>query len=207
MHQPIRLLGALALTLALAACGGGDSDNTLQTGVGGTGNVGAPSTPPGPVPTPTVARQDGTGTGMTDRELAFASEVFELVNAYRQANGRSALQWDAPTAGVSQTHTVENMQRPGVLTHAGPPPCTIPDVCLAQRLTNGGVTFLGAGDNVAHVYLTSQQVMDAWIASPTHIANLLDSTWTHMGVGFREGASPSNAAMTGPWWTQVFVQK
>ncbi len=207
MHHPVRLLSVLALSLALAACGGGDSDNTLSTGTGGTGNVGAPSTPPGPVPTPTVPRQDGTGTGMTDRELAFASEVFELVNTYRQANGRSALAWDAPTTGVSQNHTANNMQAPGVLTHAGPPPCTVPSVCLAQRLTTGGVTFVSAGENVAHGQRTSQEVMDAWINSPTHNDNLLDAAWTHMGVGFREGASPANAAMTGPWWTQVFVQK
>lgn len=206
MHHPVRLLGVLALSFALAACGGGDSDNTLATGTGGTAGQSPPSTPPGPAPTPTTARQDGTGTGMTDRELAFASEVFELVNAYRTANAVPALQWDAPTAAVSQNHTVYQ-QTEGQLTHAGPPPCTVPSVCLGQRLTTGGVTFLGAGENVAHGQSTAQQVMDAWIGSPSHNANLLDPNWTHLGVGFREGASPANAAMTGPWWTQVFVQK
>ena len=206
MRRIVSLGGALLVCLALAACGGGDSDNTLQTGIGGTtGNV---SNPPatGPAPTPTVARQDGTATGMTDRELAFASELFEAVNAYRVSNGRAALQWDAPTAAVAQTHTVYQ-QDIGQLTHAGPPPCTVPELCLAARLQTGGVAYITAGENVATFARDTQTVMDAWIASPTHNDNMLDARWTHFGAGFREGVSPVNAVMTGPWWTQVFLQR
>lgn len=208
MRRIVSLGSALLVCLALGACGGGDSDNSLQTGIGGTGNTGNSSNPvpSGPAPTPTVTPQDGTGTGMTDRELAFASELFELVNAYRMSNGRSALQWDAPTAAVAQAHTVYQ-QDLGQLTHAGPPPCTVPSVCLSERLLTGAVTFTAAGENVATFARDAQAAMDAWIASPAHNDNMLDPAWTHFGAGFREGASPANAAMTGPWWTQVFITR
>ena len=62
------------------------------------------------------------------------------MNEYRVANGRSILAWEAPIAAVSQLHT-SYQKAEGILTHAGPAPCTIPSICLANRLTTGGVVF------------------------------------------------------------------
>ena len=197
---------SLGLLLALAACGSGSSDNTLQTGT--TGTTTTPGTTPSPVATPTVPREDGTGTGMTDRELAFASEVFLLVNDYRTANGRAALQWSPVVAKVAQDHTIY-MQSTGVLTHDGPAPCAAPADCLTPRLEAGGLMagtdFTAAGENVAYGQQTSAAVMAAWRASATHDQNLLDPAWTHMGVGFRETVDTANPAATVAWWTQVFT--
>ncbi len=205
MRRILSMLAACVLSCSLAACGGGDSDNTLSTGVGGSTST-RNSTPPGVTPAPVTALQDITGTGMDARQQAFASEVFRLVNVYRQANGLAVVAWEAPITAVAQLHTTYQRTE-GRLTHAGPGACTVPSICLANRLNTGAVTFVSAGENVAHGHLTAQQVMDGWIASPLHNDNLLDATWTHMGVGFLEGASPANAAATGPWWTQVFIQR
>jgi uncharacterized protein YkwD len=205
MRQILIMLSACVLSCSLAACGGGVSDNDLSTGTGGTTST-RNSTPPGTIPAPTPPLQDITGTGMDARQQAFASDVFRLVNEYRAANGRSSLAWDAPIAAVSQLHT-SYQKAEGVLTHAGPAPCTVPSICLKNRLTTGGVAFARAGENVAHGHLTAPLVMSGWIASPLHNDNLLDAGWTHMGVGFVEGVSPKNAAATGPWWTQVFIQR
>lgn len=208
MRQIATVCGAFALCLAVAACGGGDSDNSLSTGIGGgTNNVGPSGTATSLGPTPTVARQDGAGTGMTDQQLAFASEVFELVNAYRTGNGRSALTWEARIAAVAQNHNLYMRDTAGQLTHAGPGTCTVPSVCLANRLMTGTVPYVSAGENLAHRGFTAQQVVDAWIASPQHNDNLLDPSWTHIGIGMLTGASPVNSNLTGPWWTQVFVQR
>ncbi|MDA1195668.1 MAG: CAP domain-containing protein [Planctomycetota bacterium] len=204
MRHFLVVLCALALALPLTACGSGDSSNDLSTGTGPSNNRN--SVPPGATPAPTPPLQDGTGTGMSARELAFASEVFRLVNEYRNNNGRGLVQWDAPLAAVAQGHT-NDMQARGLLTHAGPPPCTVGSVCLTNRLISGAVPFVSAGENVAHGQLTAQQVMDDWIASASHRDNLLAPQWTHLGVGFREGVSPASAIMTGPWWTQVFIQR
>lgn len=198
MRQIATVFGAFALSFALAACGGGDSDNTLQTGIGGTANVGGGSANNSLATTPTVARQDGTGTGMNDRQLAFASECFELVNEFRVNNGRAPLTWDAPTAGVAALHTVY-MRDQNTLTHAGPGACTIASVCLKNRLDTGGVAHLAAGENVATRAYTAQDAVNAWIASPSHRDNMLDARWTAVGIGYAEG--------TDPWWTQVFIQR
>lgn len=198
--RAVHLALALALTLSLAACGTGDSSNNLQTGLGGGGT---PSTPPGPVTTPVTQLQDGAGTGMTTRELAFASEVFRLINEYRTNNGGTALTWNASVAKVAQDHTI-NMQDTGVLTHDGPAPCAAPADCLGMRLATGAVTFTTAGENIARGQATPADVMAAWQASAGHNANMLDASYTQIGIGYREAVSPANAAAFGPWWTQVF---
>lgn len=206
MRRFSSLFGACVLSLSLAACGGGTSDNTLATGTGGgsTGNA-RPSTPPvDPVPTPGVPRQDGTATGMSDRELAFASDLFEILNGYRTNNGRSALQWEAPITAVAQGHT-RYQQDIGQLTHAGPPPCTNAQVCLAERLTAGGVSYLSAAENVGHSGRTAAEAIEIWIASPSHNENLLGTEWTRVGIGFREGPSGATS-MPGPWWTVVLAR-
>ena len=201
MRRMLTVVCTLALMFSLAACGSGTSDNTLATGT--TGTTTTPAIPPAPEPTPTPPLQDGTGTGMSARELAFASEVFRLVNEYRMANGRGAILWSAPTAAVAQTHTLD-MQLGNVLTHDGPAPCAAPADCLAARLMAGAVTFVAAGENVARGPQSAAAVMAAWRASPSHDANLLDPAWTHMGVGFVEVVD-LDPTQTVAWWTQVFV--
>lgn len=203
MRRLAALLCTVALVAGLAGCGSGDSNNTLQTGTnGGTGGQIIPQTP---VPTPQVALQDGTGTGMSQRELAFASEVFELLNAYRQANGVPALAWNVGVAVVADEHTAR-MQSTGIITHDGPPPCAQPQVCPAVRLDNANppITWLAVRENVARGQRSSAEVMAAWQASPGHDANMLATDITEVGVSFREGASPVNGFSH--WWTQHFLK-
>ncbi len=212
MRRFLTITSALVLSFALVACGGsGDSDNTLQTGLTGTGNLN-PGNGPGlqpPVPTPTpAALVDITGTGMNGREQAFVSDLLEKLNAYRANNGQPAVVWDREAAAVAQTHTA-NMQQFSRLTHDAPDgSCSAPTDCLAQRLTNAAVLYAAASENVARGYLTADEVMQGWIASGPHNANMLDPQWTHVGLGFREdpGAISPNV-YTGSWWTQVFNRK
>ena len=203
MRHLLNAVCLFALVLSLAACGGsGTSDNTLATGTVPTGST-RPSVPPAPVPTPTPPLQDVGNTGMDTREIAFASEVFRQINEYRVVNGRPALTWNVDVAKVAQEHTVD-MQDTGVLTHDGPAPCLAPTNCVAQRLAAAAITFSVTGENVARGQVTVDEVMAAWKASATHNQNMLDASYTSIGIGFREGPSPLNPAATGAWWTQHF---
>ncbi|MFB7267794.1 CAP domain-containing protein, partial [Streptomyces nojiriensis] len=44
---------------------------------------------------------------------------------------------------------------------------------------------------------TAQSVMDSWMKSPGHKANILNCSFKDIGVGIHQGAG-------GPWWTQNF---
>jgi uncharacterized protein YkwD len=53
-------------------------------------------------------------------------------------------------------------------------------------------------ENIAYGQPDPASVMDAWMNSPGHRANILDCSLTRLGVGMAEGAG-------GPWWTQLFA--
>jgi uncharacterized protein YkwD len=201
------LAAALLAMISLAACGSGTSDNTTQTGLAGTGTN--PVLIPVNVPTPAVMPQDGTGTGMTSRELAFASYLFEKVNEYRTTvaiPALPALAWDVNVAGTASTHT-RDQQMKGIMSHDGPGNCAFPQNCLALRLQNDAILYVSAGENIGRGFANPDDLLRAWIASPTHKDILDDPNWTRMGIGYFEGASPVNAAMTGPWVTLNCIQR
>jgi uncharacterized protein YkwD len=191
------LAACLMALLTLAACGSGASDNTLSTGLGG--GTTTPVLPPVVIPTPTVPRQDATGLDMTDRELAFASYLYEKVNELRVANALAPLTWDLGVAGVAWEHT-KYMRTTGLLTHDGPGGCALPQDCLGLRLMAGGVAYLAAGENVGRTFNDPDDLMAAWQASATHNAILLDPNWTHVGFGYGEGT-------LGPWVTLNCIQR
>jgi len=76
--------------------------------------------------------------------------------------------------------------------HTGPDGSLPPD-----RLRDGGVSFSMSGENIARGQSSASAVMTAWMNSPGHRANILNSEYTHMGVGL---------AMPGYWWTQNFIR-
>lgn len=198
------LAACLMAMLSLAACGSGSSDNTTLTGLNGTGTN--PVLIPEALPTPGVTPQDGTGTGMSPRELAFATYVFEKINEYRAAATLPALLWDVNLAGTASTHT-RDMQMNGILTHDGPFPCALPQNCLAQRLQTDAIVYTSAGENIARGFADPDDMIQAWIGSPAHKDVLDDPNWTHMGIGFFEGVSPANATLAGPWVTLNCLQR
>jgi uncharacterized protein YkwD len=55
-----------------------------------------------------------------------------------------------------------------------------------------------AGENIAVGYPTSAAVMEAWLSSPGHRANILDPTYRWIGVG-------AYRAHHAWWWTQDFA--
>jgi len=53
-------------------------------------------------------------------------------------------------------------------------------------------------ENIAYGQPDPAAVMDAWMNSAGHRANILDCSLTRLGVGVAEGDG-------GPWWTQLFA--
>ena len=69
-----------------------------------------------------------------------------------------------------------------------------------DRLTMLGASgFSGWGENIAAGQTTAAAVMTDWIGSPGHFANMVNTNWTHIGIGVAEGPPHQ--------WTQVFLRR
>jgi uncharacterized protein YkwD len=63
-------------------------------------------------------------------------------------------------------------------------------------LKTHGISYRAAGENIAMGYTTPEAVMNGWMNSSGHRANILSANFTLIGVGY---------VASGNYWTQVFV--
>ena len=98
---------------------------------------------------------------------------------------RRARRWRAATAFS------DDMAARGFFDHTDPDGRTPWD-----RAAKAGVQGLG-GENIARGQADARAVMDAWMNSPGHRANILNCEYKSLGVGVHFGPG-------GPWWTQDF---
>ena len=64
-----------------------------------------------------------------------------------------------------------------------------------------GIDYMAAGENIAMGQPTAASVMNAWMNSPGHKANILSVNFTEIGVGVAKDASGTI------YWTQQFIGK
>ena len=66
-------------------------------------------------------------------------------------------------------------------------------------LQDFGVHYTSAGENIAAGQRTPEEVMNSWMNSSGHRANILNKNFDTIGIGFYEGGS------YGTYWTQLFT--
>lgn len=135
----------------------------------------APSTPSTPKPA-------ATASGVTAR-------IVQLVNAERAKAGCQPLTLNSTLTKAAQAHSAD-MAAHQNMSHTGSDGSTPGD-----RITRAGYTWSSYGENVAYGYSTPEQVMDGWMTSPGHRANILNCSFKEIGVGL---AQPNS------YWTQDF---
>jgi uncharacterized protein YkwD len=116
--------------------------------------------------------------------------VLALVNEARVDAGCGALTADPALAAVARAHSADMRDR-DYFSHTSPEGRSPFD-----RAEQAGVDYSRA-ENIAFGQADAAAVMEAWLKSPGHRANILDCELTKLGVGVAEGAG-------GPWWTQLF---
>ena len=130
--------------------------------------------------------EDDNGTSQGD----FASQVVELVNAERAKYGLSALTVDAKVQQAALVRAKESAQS---FSHTRPNGSS-----FSTALTEAGVSYRRAGENIAYGQRTPQQVMNAWMNSSGHRANILNEDFTTIGVGY--------TVINGTaYWAQLFT--
>lgn len=149
----------------------------------------APSATASAAPTTSAAapaRRAATPAGDTSAQAA----VLALVNQERAKAGCSPVTASAPLTSLAQNFSDEMAAR-GFFDHTDPDGQTPWD-----RASKAGVTGLG-GENIARGQADAQAVMDSWMNSEGHRANILNCDYKTLGVGVHFGSG-------GPWWTQDF---
>ena len=141
-----------------------------------------PDTKPGDTPTETPG-QGETGTAST-----LERRVVELVNEQRAAYGLSALTLSEQLCDGARLKS-QDMKNNDYFSHESPTYGT--PFAMMQQL---GISYRTAGENIAMGYSTAEAVVNAWMNSEGHRANILNGTYTQIGVGEVDG-----------YWAQWFI--
>ncbi|MDX6315998.1 MAG: hypothetical protein QOF44_5462 [Streptomyces sp.] len=143
----------------------------------------APTATPSATASSTASEPANTGNSAEDQVLA-------LVNAERAKIGCAALIADPDLGKLAEAFS-KDMAKRDFFDHIDPDGNDPWD-----RAEAAGITGLG-GENIARGQPDAASVMDAWMNSPGHRANILNCNFKTIGVG-------AFLATGGPWWTQDF---
>ncbi|MGW2439049.1 sigma-70 family RNA polymerase sigma factor [Streptomyces goshikiensis] len=123
-----------------------------------------------------------------------AGQVIALVNKERAAAGCGPLTENSQLRSAAQGHS-DDMAARNFFDHTNPDGAD-----PGKRVTAAGYRWSTYGENIARGQQNADSVMDSWMKSPGHRANILNCAFKEIGVGIHQGAG-------GPWWTQNFGAK
>ncbi|MDH6118337.1 RNA polymerase sigma factor (sigma-70 family) [Kitasatospora sp. GAS204A] len=143
---------------------------------------------PAPPPAPSIAAPRGnTGPSVA----GYAQQVLDLVNAQRAQHGCGPLTANSKLQAAAQGQS-DDMAARQFFDHTNPD-----GAGPQQRIDAAGYQWSSWGENIAQGQADPASVMDSWMNSPGHRANILNCGFKEMGVGIHLGTG-------GPWWTQDF---
>ncbi|NLL80316.1 MAG: CAP domain-containing protein [Clostridiales bacterium] len=155
--------------------GGGSGSNDSQNG-GGSGSNDS---------------QNGSGSCNIDSTVSdYAVRVVELVNKERAKNNLAPLTIDTSVTAAADTRAKEIVQS---FSHTRPN-----GTSFSTALKEHGVSYRGSGENIAWGQKTPEEVVKTWMNSPGHRANILNSKYTKIGVGYYVNGKT-------PYWVQLFT--
>lgn len=128
-----------------------------------------------------------------DAPSGFAQRILELVNEERAKEGLGPLKLDEDLCAVAQLHC-DDMVKRSFFDHINPDGKSPFD-----RMNDYGIRYMAAGENIACGQRSPEEVMNAWMNSPAHRANILSENYGKIGIGYAEGGT------YGTFWTQCFT--
>jgi uncharacterized protein YkwD len=141
------------------------------------------------VPPAAAAPTAPTVTAASTRSACATSraDVLRLVNKQRAARHLRTLVGNSPLNSSAQVHS-SRMARTRTLTHDR----------WVEEIRAAGYKGGWLGQNAAAGYSTSSAVMQAWMNSSGHRANILNGTYRQLGIGCVRDSRGTY------WWTQNF---
>ena len=126
---------------------------------------------------------------------AIEQEVIRLTNLERQKAGLSPLAHNWELSRVAR-YKSEDMSNKNYFSHTSPTygsPFTM--------IKNFGISYSAAGENIAMGQTTAQAVVQGWMNSSGHRANILSTNFNKIGVGYAKSSSGKI------YWTQMFIRQ
>ncbi len=129
----------------------------------------------------------------TDSTVAnYENEVIRLVNEIRVKNGLNTLTADWELSRVAR-YKSQDMKDNNYFSHTSPVYGS-----SFTMIKNFGISYKSAAENIAKGQKTPQAVVNAWMNSSGHRANILNASYTKIGVGY---------VASGNYWTQMFIRQ
>ncbi|BBH68517.1 hypothetical protein ACTI_52020 [Actinoplanes sp. OR16] len=122
-----------------------------------------------------------------------AAEILRLVNTERQAAGCDGLTTESRLEAAAQKHSQLQADQ-NTMSHQLPG-----EASMGDRVTAEGYRWRSVGENVAAGYTSAESVMEGWMNSPGHKANILNCGYEQLGVGLASSSSGTK------YWTQNFA--
>ena len=121
---------------------------------------------------------------------AYEAEVIRLVNDIRQDYGLQPLTANWELSRVAR-YKSQDMLDNNYFSHTSPTYGS-----PFQMIRAFGLSYRTAGENIAKGYASPQAVVNGWMNSSGHRANILNASYTQIGVGY---------VAQGNYWTQMFI--
>lgn len=120
------------------------------------------------------------------------AEVLRLVNVERSKAGLAPLKMSTELSNVARMKS-QDMADKNYFSHTSPTYGSPFDM-----MKQFGINYTAAGENIAKGYSSAEAVMNGWMNSPGHKANILSSKFGTLGVGYvnKNGTT---------YWTQMFT--
>jgi len=123
------------------------------------------------------------------------NEVARLVNVERSKVGLSPLKLNWELSRVARVKS-QDMSDKNYFSHNSP---TFGSTF--SLIGKYGIVYSAAGENIAYGYSTPAAVMNGWMNSPGHRANILGKQYNQIGVGMVKNSKGQI------YWTQVFIKQ
>ena len=111
-------------------------------------------------------------------------------------NAVDPLSWNCKLEDAAQAHS-ENMAELEFFSHTGPDGAEI-----GERVNTRNYRWSAVGENIAAGQNSVDEVVDGWLSSPGHCANIMHAEFTEMGAARIEAPGSQYS----PFWTQVFAR-
>lgn len=147
-------------------------------------------------PTPVPANTSTPGACSPGVDSAYENEVVSLINAERSKAGLSPLTKQSQLTAAARLHS-QDMACNDFFSHTSPTTGSPFDRIAAQ-----GYSYSWAGENIAAGYGSAAALVQGWMNSPGHKANILSENFTQIGVGYAYWAGSTY----GSYSTAVFAK-
>ena len=155
----------------------------------------APATEPPTTPAPTAPPTTAPSTTAPPQTQppppsggSAEQQVLNLVNAERANAGCGAVSFNGQLNAAALAHS-QDMSANGYFSHTG-----LNGSQPWDRAEAAGYSYRSIGENIAQGYGSAEAVMNGWMNSSGHRANILNCDFTEMGIG----------RASGNYWTQLF---